>query len=78
MTRFAAYSADTIVGIGKTELAAINDALEACPREDNGDGLATAPMTPALLDLVEGGVCDAFRMLHDGRLGTVDEGRDDA
>jgi len=71
MTKFAAFDDQAVWGVGSTPLDAINDALEGCPREDNGDGLNTAEMTPALAEEVrdQGGAV-AFRKLADGRIGT--------
>jgi hypothetical protein len=70
----AAYDDQAIWGVGHTELDAVNDALEWQTRDDNGDGLKTAEMTPALAEKVDAsGGSVGFYPLKDGRLGTEAE-----
>jgi hypothetical protein len=64
---FAAFAAGTILGIGPTAPDALIDAM------DDVDSIRNAAMTPVLEALVKRGVADAFRLLPDGRLGTVEE-----
>jgi hypothetical protein len=75
-TIYAAHDGQTILGYGRTELDAINDALCARPRDDNGDGLMTARITRALLEQIERGNMRDYVALPDGRLGTPDQFRD--
>lgn len=66
---FVCYSGDAIYGIGRTELDAVNDALDG--GVTNTDQMPTAPATPALAEAVldQGGAV-AFHKLRDGRIGT--------